>query len=153
MGMSDQYDDGRYDGGGIEYLQPKEITMPGKITTTNSEALSIAAAAKRIAGEQLIKEANELEKRATVLRRPEPRRSGPERWAITVHFQHGGKAYEYLIKRSAGKYFTTGTGSTSVFDSWAALLKWLDEETVSHSQMYALRPDFNFSPALNSKEG
>jgi len=124
--------------------------MSGRITKTNSEALAIAAAAKRIAGEQLIEEANELEARAAVLRRPEPSK-GQGRWAIDVRFTTGGKLYQFLVLRAGNRYYTTGTGEASVFPSWRSFLAWLDANVVEHSAMIPLESDFSADPALEGK--
>lgn len=136
--------------GGIKYPTPKGNAMPGKITKENSEALAIAAAAKRIAGEQLIEEANELDKRAALIRRPEPRGDW-NRWVIDVRFAKGGMLYTYLVLRAGRRYYTTGTGDDRCFSSWKAFVAWLDEKTVEHSAMIPLESNYRVPAALEGK--
>jgi hypothetical protein len=115
------------------------------------DARVIAAAAKRYAGQMLIAEADKIDREIAASRRPEPR-PDVNRWAIDVRFQPRGKLYEFLVLRANGRYYTTGTTlASSVHESWAAFLQWLDEETAGHSAMIPLVSDYDEPAALEGQ--
>lgn len=62
-------------------------------------------------------------------------------FTVDVKFQFRGKRYQFLILRSGGKYFTTGTSPThQKFETWEDLCKWLEGDDVySHSNLEVLK--------------
>lgn len=77
------------------------------------------------------------------LEKAKPAEPGPghDRFSVLVKF--GGprsKEYEFLLLRSGGKWFTTGTSvQAKVFESWDALVDWLEGSDVKwHSDLQRL---------------
>lgn len=73
-------------------------------------------------------------------------------WSINVRFSPGGRAYRFLILRVGDRFFTTGTGDQSRFESWRELVDWLG--TVhEHGPLRPLRTDFEGAVALDVRAG
>lgn len=109
---------------------------------SRNELLKAKATAKALLG-QLEEELEEIEEKLAVAYPAEPGQ-GHDRFRVLVQF--GGprsKKYEFLLLRSMGKWFTTGTADENkVFPSWAALLDWLDGPDVRwHSDLQRLKLD------------
>jgi hypothetical protein len=109
---------------------------------SRSELLKAKANAEALLG-QLEEQIQEIDEALEVAYPAEP---GPNHDRFSVLVQFGGprsKKYEFLLLRSGGKWFTTGTGNdTKVFESWTALLDWLDGPDVRwHSDLQRLKVD------------
>lgn len=115
-------------------------TVQQELSATNKEIEGLIA--KR---DRLLREITERRNR------PAPP-SDQSRWAIDVRFSRGGGLYEFLILRANGKFYTTGASAeTAVFHSWEAFLRWLDDNTASHSAMIPLVSDYDEPAALEGK--
>lgn len=71
-------------------------------------------------------------------------------WRIQVRYQPDGKSYTYLVLRSAGMFFTTGSGAVGKFNSWEDFLGWLDTAH-SYSPMFPLTSSTLEVPPLRGK--
>jgi hypothetical protein len=62
-------------------------------------------------------------------------------FAVSVMFKMRGQRYTFLILRSGGRYWTTGTKEGQmVFSSWDALCEWLEGPDVyDHSDIEVLK--------------
>lgn len=168
MGMSDQYDDGRYDSpspriehgryypdgilspelhpryglpiqavrGGIKYPTPKGPTMPERLTKAQiahelevNTGLMSALRTRR----------NQLKKQMQTALPAEP--PNHTMFTVSVRFKMRGQRYQFLILKSAGHYWTTGTKKDQqVFSSWEALCEWLEGPDVyDHSDLEILQ--------------
>lgn len=158
MGMSDQYDDGRYDSrpgvivspgwpfnnldclltpirGGMKYPKPKGTPMERQTKAQIAHELRLNAELQ----DQLRKRRIELEKDMKTAIPVEPHTF--TMFSVDVKFSMRGKSYQFLILRAGTKYFTTGsTDKSAVFESWEALVNWLEGPDVyAHSDLEILQ--------------
>lgn len=151
MGMSDQYDDGRYDPvfghgfhitavrGGIKYPTPiKETHMPEPRMTKSQIANELRLNAEL--QETLRKRRVQLQKQARQAIPAEPQ-DPFVMFSVSVKFKMHGPSYHFLILKSGGHYWTTGTKKDQqVFSSWETLCEWLEgPEVYSHSDLVILK--------------
>ena len=62
-------------------------------------------------------------------------------FTVSVRFAMRGKRYQFLILRSGGRYWTTGSGAEHKrFDSWEQLCQWLEGPSVyDHTNIEILK--------------
>lgn len=152
MGMSDQYNDGRYDAlpdeddfadtsigyvpitaprGGIKYPTKEENMQK----STPQEQLQKAIEAQSKIGQVI----DSLKAQIAAEIPPAPRGSLGEAFSVTVKFQKPGKSYRFLILLTERGWFTTGTGNTGHFRTWKELVEWLHGGDYAwHSRMVPL---------------
>jgi hypothetical protein len=123
--------------GGIKYPKPKGHTMPERLTKAqieqelrvNDELINTLRRSRAFLQKQL----------ATALPAEPP--SNCTMFTVSVRFKMRGKRYQFLILRSGGRYWTTGTGADHKrFESWQKLCEWLESPDVyDHSDIEVLK--------------
>lgn len=165
MSMADQYDDGRYDGAETEVYNAKtdqwlpagdprlpkpkrsngwnQVNTRQKATTMPKRLTKAQIDHELRVNDQLIKELRnrrqDLQRQAQTALPAEP--PNCTMFKVRVQFKRGGRLYEYLILKSGGHYWTTGTKQDQqVFSSWETLCEWLEGPDVySHSDIHILQ--------------
>lgn len=170
MGMSDQYDDGRYDGGDVHnaMIERMAATSIGYVPITarrggikypTSKGTPVATTPKKLTPKQKVRKLEaELDSNLTLqqtlaqeegrlradIRKydiPDEPPARHDMFRVAVQFSARGPQYSYLLTRSGGRWFTTGTKEEhKVFPSWAALCEWLNG-TYWHSRLDVLGVD------------
>lgn len=165
MGMSDQYDDGRYDAGHIEmpggWCVPADQCPEPIIVPTTARRGGIQYPKRTQKGTHMTRMTKaqiehelrlnaelqdtlrqrrlQLQQEAKTAIPAEPRTF--TMFTVTVKFSMRGKSYQFLILRCGEKYFTTGTTDKSkVFNNWEALVGWLEGPDIySHTDIEILK--------------
>lgn len=124
--------------GGIKYPKPKEDSVK---RTTREDLLKEKKAAEALleSVEARIADIDAALEKAKIA---EPG-YGHDRFSLQVKFARNGTVYEFLLLRSNGRWFTTGSGSeVKVFMNWDAFLAWINKpEIVWHSDLQRLKLD------------
>lgn len=108
----------------------------------------LAAAEDRVMG--LAEDIRELVTKEGKQYPPEPSRIGGDRFVISIQYTENGNAYQYLVLRTYGRWYTTAVSDSS-FASWETFVDWLERPEVHwHSSLDRLRPDRVSKPALDA---
>jgi len=144
--MRDQYEDGRYDGSGIDKL-PVGRKEPSDADARRAALEGIAKLQQFIA---------ELDAKASAIP-PEPH-GDDQRFSVLVRFKQPGsrkiapKTYEFLILQTPGGYYTTG-GDSGYYPTWEALVRWLRGPRVAwHSAVRPLRINDTTAPVMKASD-
>ena len=128
----------RCDRGGIKYPTPKKEThMPERQTKAQiQQELEL----NRNLIQQLRERQEDLLAAQKVALPAEPPSSNTM-FTVSVRFTMRGKRYQFLILRSGGRYWTTGSGAEHKrFDSWEQLCQWLEGPSVyDHTNIEILK--------------
>lgn len=123
--------------GGIKYPTPtKETHMPERQTKAQiDQELQL----NRTLIEKLRERQVELLAQQKVALPAEPP-SSCTMFTVSVRFKMRGRRYQFLILRSGGRYWTTGTSpGHKRFDSWEKLCNWLEgPEVYDHTNIEIL---------------
>lgn len=125
--------------GGIKYPASAEAQRRISKGTPVASTLNQKLAALKNKQENLAAEIANLERKVKAQRPAPP--VNQSAWSIRVQFTPNGMVYTYLVLRSGGRYYTTGTkAEDGVFDSWDDLLDWLDAKA-AHGPLIPLAID------------